>query len=381
VLAAARFGFEHDDDADHKDIAAAVLARDGDRDALAHLTDRLNIGKPDKIVTALVAVGANAIPALKRVAGDHDFIGHGAALEALARIEAQDASRAFANGHAFKELDHSAVARQQLPTSSIAARWDLPPVHATYAPGDTPVVLFQAWDGNAKTVAAKLYGLRDGELVAMRLVRDRASFELGGPSVVYGVNLEGSTLTLKRVQRRTTTREIETGRVAAPQLKQRVHLRGYTQPGEIIREDNGLWVVHVTEPIDGMTELPVSQASLIGLKTQQISADMVETIKAHVDGDTVQITKVDEEPRPATSDDMIARMEEFQDAMCGCTDKACADRVQDEMTTWGSEAARKSSKWDKPDPAMVKKAGEIMTKYTECMTKLMSAGMGGGDAL
>jgi hypothetical protein len=73
--------------------------------------------------------------------------------------------------------------------------------------------------------------------------------------------------------------------------------------------------------------------------------------------------------------DSIAKMEGFQKAMCECKDKACADKVQDDMTKWGTEMAKTAKPDDKPDPEMVKKSGEIMTKYTECMTKLMTAAM------
>jgi hypothetical protein len=75
--------------------------------------------------------------------------------------------------------------------------------------------------------------------------------------------------------------------------------------------------------------------------------------------------------------DAIAKMEGFQKSMCECKDKACADKVQEDMTKWGTEAAKTANKDEKPDPEMVKKSGEIMTKYTECMTKLMTASMGG----
>jgi hypothetical protein len=74
------------------------------------------------------------------------------------------------------------------------------------------------------------------------------------------------------------------------------------------------------------------------------------------------------------SGDALAKMEGFSKAMCECKDKACADKVQEDMTKWGTEAAKTANKDEKPDPEMVKKSGEIMTKYTECMTKLMMAG-------
>jgi hypothetical protein len=78
----------------------------------------------------------------------------------------------------------------------------------------------------------------------------------------------------------------------------------------------------------------------------------------------------------------VAKMEEFQKKMCDCKDKACADKVNEEMTKWGTEMAKNAGgKTDeKPDPEIAKKSADIMTKYTECMTKLMMAGAGGGGS-
>jgi hypothetical protein len=74
----------------------------------------------------------------------------------------------------------------------------------------------------------------------------------------------------------------------------------------------------------------------------------------------------------------IAKMDEFSKRMCECKDKACADQVNEDMTKWGTEMARNASyEYDeKPDPDMARKSADIMTRYTECMTKLMMAGAG-----
>jgi hypothetical protein len=76
----------------------------------------------------------------------------------------------------------------------------------------------------------------------------------------------------------------------------------------------------------------------------------------------------------------VAKMEGFQKQMCDCKDKACADKVNEDMTKWGTEMAKTAgaAKDEKPDPDLAKKSADIMTKYTECMTKLMMAGAGGG---
>jgi len=79
----------------------------------------------------------------------------------------------------------------------------------------------------------------------------------------------------------------------------------------------------------------------------------------------------------------VAKMEGFQKSMCDCKDKACADKVNEDMTKWGTEMAKTAgagAKDEKPDPEMAKKSADIMTKYTECMTKIMMAGAGAPPA-
>jgi hypothetical protein len=77
--------------------------------------------------------------------------------------------------------------------------------------------------------------------------------------------------------------------------------------------------------------------------------------------------------------DALAKMEGFSKSMCECKDKACADKVNDEMAKWGAEMSKTADKDAKPDPEMAKKSADVMTKYTECMTKLMMAGAGMGS--
>jgi hypothetical protein len=72
--------------------------------------------------------------------------------------------------------------------------------------------------------------------------------------------------------------------------------------------------------------------------------------------------------------EVLEKMEGFSKSMCDCKDKACADKVNEEMTKWGTEMAKTADKDAKPDPEMAKKSADVMTKYTECMTKLMMAG-------
>ena len=75
--------------------------------------------------------------------------------------------------------------------------------------------------------------------------------------------------------------------------------------------------------------------------------------------------------------DVVSKLDGFQKAMCECKDKACADKVSADMTSWGTEMAKSAGKDEKPDPALAKKSADLMAKYTECMTKAMTGGGGG----
>ncbi len=74
----------------------------------------------------------------------------------------------------------------------------------------------------------------------------------------------------------------------------------------------------------------------------------------------------------------VATMEHFSKRMCGCKDKACVDATNEGLTKWGTEMAANpaANKQSKPDPDLAKKAGDIMTRYTDCMTKIMMADPG-----
>jgi len=70
----------------------------------------------------------------------------------------------------------------------------------------------------------------------------------------------------------------------------------------------------------------------------------------------------------------IRRMTEFMEQMCACSDKACADRVQEDMTKWSTEMAAKAgdAKDQKADEVTMKKMTEVGQRYGECMTKAMA---------
>jgi hypothetical protein len=68
---------------------------------------------------------------------------------------------------------------------------------------------------------------------------------------------------------------------------------------------------------------------------------------------------------------IVGQMEYFSNRMCACKDKACADGTNEAMTKWGTELAKQPPPQEKPDPALARKSADIMTRYTECMTKVM----------
>lgn len=72
--------------------------------------------------------------------------------------------------------------------------------------------------------------------------------------------------------------------------------------------------------------------------------------------------------------DAIRKMTKLTDQMCTCTDKACADRVQESMTAWSIDMASQAGdvEGQRADEATMKKMTEVGQRYGECMTKAMS---------
>jgi hypothetical protein len=75
--------------------------------------------------------------------------------------------------------------------------------------------------------------------------------------------------------------------------------------------------------------------------------------------------------------DVTAKMAEFRDQMCKCTDKACADKVMESMTKWTQENAKAGGDKEaaKPTEEDMKKTQAISEEYTKCMQKVMTASM------
>jgi hypothetical protein len=75
----------------------------------------------------------------------------------------------------------------------------------------------------------------------------------------------------------------------------------------------------------------------------------------------------------------MAKMNDMTEKMCKCTDKACADKVNDDYKKWGEEMSKNASgkEAEAPSAEDQKKMTDTMTKFTECATKAM----GGGAAM
>ncbi len=85
------------------------------------------------------------------------------------------------------------------------------------------------------------------------------------------------------------------------------------------------------------------------------------------------------EPQPTCAEANVAcaidTLAYFSKKMCVCKDKGCADNVNNSMTKWGEEMAKNAPAMNtKPTEAEQKKVMEVVTKYTDCMTKLMMDG-------
>lgn len=73
------------------------------------------------------------------------------------------------------------------------------------------------------------------------------------------------------------------------------------------------------------------------------------------------------------SGDAVAKMTELKNKMCACSagDKACADKVNEDMKKWSDEHAKGGG--HASDPATAQKLEPISREFGECMTKAMTA--------
>jgi hypothetical protein len=88
-------------------------------------------------------------------------------------------------------------------------------------------------------------------------------------------------------------------------------------------------------------------------------------------------------PKKSSSGDAIVRQTEFRDRMCACKDRACAEKVTEDLTRWGQEQAKASGdKIIKMSDDDMKKSAAVSGEMSACMTKILAEGGGatGGGA-
>lgn len=82
--------------------------------------------------------------------------------------------------------------------------------------------------------------------------------------------------------------------------------------------------------------------------------------------------------RPVCGEDYakcaIATFGFFTDQVCACKDRACAEKINAEVTTWGMEMAQKPPKDVKQTPETTKVMTDLGQKYATCVTKLYTDG-------
>lgn len=84
--------------------------------------------------------------------------------------------------------------------------------------------------------------------------------------------------------------------------------------------------------------------------------------------------------KKSSSGDAIAKQTEFRDKMCACKDRACTEKVTEELTRWGQEQAKASGdKAIKMSDDDMKKSAAVSGEMSACMTKVL-AEVGGGAA-
>ena len=70
----------------------------------------------------------------------------------------------------------------------------------------------------------------------------------------------------------------------------------------------------------------------------------------------------------------LATMTRFKDSMCACKDMACVQKVSDDMSRWGQEAAKRSEQAPKLTEEDAKAMGALSEQMAHCMQNAMGAG-------
>jgi hypothetical protein len=78
------------------------------------------------------------------------------------------------------------------------------------------------------------------------------------------------------------------------------------------------------------------------------------------------------QPRRDRSAELITQMSLFSDEICGCSNVGCVQQVSDAMTKWAMAMAKEPPSQPKLDEATMKRATEIASRMSTCMTNAMS---------
>jgi len=68
----------------------------------------------------------------------------------------------------------------------------------------------------------------------------------------------------------------------------------------------------------------------------------------------------------------LARMTELTEAMCQCSDSACANRLAEQMGAQGSGGPGEPSEPSEPSEADSKQLADLVERLTRCMTDAMT---------
>jgi hypothetical protein len=71
-------------------------------------------------------------------------------------------------------------------------------------------------------------------------------------------------------------------------------------------------------------------------------------------------------------DEAFEKFSGFTDQMCACTTKACADRIQTDLTLWAETMAKDEQASEKPSPEDIKRISNVAQRYADCLTKLQN---------
>lgn len=76
---------------------------------------------------------------------------------------------------------------------------------------------------------------------------------------------------------------------------------------------------------------------------------------------------------------VIAKLEQFADAMCGCPDRDCADHVVEDMTEWAQDLAQAGEASPRVNSAEDGQARAAADRVSRCMSEVYRKRAGSGS--